>query len=272
DEAAFIRFLKIMKAEGIWVCAFTKTSVFADDERCLEIHGCTSRELAEIVAKLDVTVLVGFNAIDWDVQEKLVVSKKHNYACIRNKTLELLAEVGLNKTNPSRLGLGCSPMTHLNVDDMVVIYTYARPRNLSPIITTTMCVGPCKKEADWRGMTPFEKLPNIYAKICGWNIEHGIWTLDWLRENGIPPYPGMFCCKQIRRGACVKLNGDVTFCPGSDKILGNVVKEPMEAVLARSPHFRHTDEKERFCPAKCGKSLPDTLQTEVMAKLEKKFR
>jgi MoaA/NifB/PqqE/SkfB family radical SAM enzyme len=268
DEPTFIPFIKILREMGLDVCFFTKTSVLANDERCLSTHGCTSWELAQTLAELEVTVLVGFNAIDWSEQERQVVSPKGNYAAVRNRTLEILAEAGLNKSNPSRLGLGSSPLTVSNARDMIHINEWARTRNLYIIICPAMCVGNCKKEVVWRPITPsLDEQIRVYTEISRFNIERGIWTLDELIEKGMPPYAGMIRCTQVNCGVLWNLQGKATYCPGSDVILGDIRKDSIETILSHSPHFGKVRDKSIPCQAKYGLSMPVKLQEQVLAEL-----
>ncbi|MDD5148784.1 MAG: radical SAM protein [Candidatus ainarchaeum sp.] len=274
ENKRFLEFLRFLKKSKITPLIFTKGHVIGDDELVKKYYSdygiSTGRQLVKELKKLGAGILLGFNSFDTEIQDKMVGGVK-GYSLKRNRALELLAEAGFNKPNPTRLALIATPLTKSNYKGAFDIYKWARQRNLYTIICPTMVSGRCAKEWAWHKITPSrKKLVDLYARIYKFNIEKGIQSLKQIKEEGISPYAGATPCHQIACGMYVTLTGTVLRCPGDDvTVFGSVWKEPLEQIWKKSENCKRAGTFNCGCPPKAGKSIPENFYSEVMKKLEK---
>jgi MoaA/NifB/PqqE/SkfB family radical SAM enzyme len=268
-----LEFLKELKRLEIIPLIFTKGHVIGDDKLVKKYYGDygikTGEQLVEELNKYNVSILLGFNAISEEIQDKMVGGVK-GYTQKRNRALKILVEAGFNKGNPTRLCLATNPVTKENYDEILEIYRWGRVRNMYVVVCPTMISGRTANERIWRQITPSpEKLVNLYTEIYKFNIEKGIQTLEQIKEEGIASYAGGHPCNQIACGMYITLPGIVLRCPGDDvTVLGNIWEEPLEDIWKKSENYGRSGTFNCGCPPKFGKSIPFNLFTDVLLNLE----
>jgi MoaA/NifB/PqqE/SkfB family radical SAM enzyme len=278
ENKRFLAFLRFLHSLGITVSVFTKGHVIGSDKLAALFNSeygiTTGRQLAEELYRLGVSVIVGLNRVNASEQDAWVGVQGHTE--LRNRALEILAEVGFNKTNPSRLAIGCSPTTTENIDEMFDLYVWARRRNIYTVICPTMASA---YEDRWQSNMPsLNSLVELYTKIYRWNIKVGIDTLDKLTDDGISAYAGVAPCNQVSCGVYVTLDGIVHGCPGDDKLRhGDLNTESIVDIWERSPNRKRAGTYNCGCPAKAKKQgktikcspIPPSLFRKVLKELRK---
>lgn len=232
-------------------------------------YGITnSNELIEELKKVNASILLGFNSFDTEKQDKMVGGIK-GYTLKRNRALELLAEAGFNKHQPTKLCLAANPITHENYEEILEIYKWGRIRNLHVIVCPTMVSGRCAETADWKKITPSkDKLVDLYTKIYEFNLGRGIQTLSQIKKEGIASYAEGHSCNQVACGFYVTLGGIVLRCPGDDiTVFGDIRKKSLKEIWENCENYKRAGTFNCGCPPKIGKSIPITLFKEVMSNL-----
>lgn len=272
QDKRFLEFLRELKKLKIASSIFTKGHVIGDDvevKKWYSHYGITTGvELVKELKKLNVSILLGFNSFDTEIQDKMVGGIK-GYALKRNRALELLVKAGFNKYNPTRLCLAANPITNENYDEILEIYKWGRARNLYVVVCPTMVGGRCAKEESWNRITPsVDKLIDLYTKIYKFNLEKNIQTVKQIQEEGISSYAGGHPCNQIACGMYVTLTGKVLRCPGDDiTLFGDVWTESLKDIWLKSENHKRAGTFNCGCPPKLGKSIPINLFHEVTSRL-----
>jgi MoaA/NifB/PqqE/SkfB family radical SAM enzyme len=278
ENKKFLGFLRFLDSLGITVSVFTKGHIIGSDKLAALFNSeygiTTGRELAEELFRLNVGLIVGFNRVAAPEQDKWVGVDGHTE--LRNRAIEILAEVGFNKQNSSRLAIGCSPTTTENIAEMFDLYKWARRRNIYTVICPTMV---STFGDTWQNDLPsVDSLVELYTKIYQWNIKVGINTLDQLRRDGISAYAGVAPCNQVACGVYVTLDGIVHGCPGDDELIhGDLNTETIVDIWKKSPNRKRAGTYNCGCPAKATKRgktrrcspIPPSLFRRVMQELER---
>lgn len=273
ENYGFLKFLRFLNEQNVIPLIFTKGHVIGNDsyvEKYFGEYGITSGEhLVDELFNLNVSIMLGFNSFDDEIQAKMV-GRKPDYIHIRNRALKLFIDCGFNDSNPTRVALAANPITIWNIDEAFEIYTWARFRNLYPIITPTMISGRAKDKT-WVAINPTEEqLINLYTKIYSFNLEYNIQTYDQIIEEGISSYAGGHPCNQVATGLYVSLNGKVLSCPGSEEnIEGNIWSETLESIWSNSKNFKRAGTFNCNCIAKDGHSIPNSFYSKVLSNLKK---
>ncbi|MFA7254272.1 MAG: radical SAM protein [Patescibacteria group bacterium] len=256
ENEGFVDFLYFLDDEEIDVTVFTAGHAI---EPWLA-HGLAQIERLSLIVKFNTSNPFG---------QACMVGDGFEYPMKRNYTIQLLAEAGMNKSNPTRLGLGTSPIMKANVQEAFDMYEWAMRRNMFAVICPTMCSGRCGNDS-WMGINPdADQLVELYAHIYRFNIEYGIQTLDQIKEEGISAYAGARPCNQVGNGLYVTLDGIVRQCPGNDvDNLGDVRQTSLRQIWENSPNFSRSGKFNYGCPAKDGRSIPTGLYQKVLANIE----
>lgn len=274
EDKRFLEFLRELKMLKVIPAVFTKGHVIGDDDLVKKYYShygiSNGEELAKELKKLNVSILLGFNSFDTEIQDKMV-GGINGYTLKRNRALEILAKAGFNKFNPTRLCIAANPITNENYDEILDIYKWGRERNIFVVVCPTMISGRCGEEFAWHKITPSsEKLIDIYTKIYQFNIKKSIQTLKQIKVEGISSYAGGHPCNQIACGMYVTLTGKVLRCPGDDvTVFGNIFKESLKDIWLKSENYKRAGTFNCGCPPKLGKSIPNNLYTDVMLRLTK---
>jgi MoaA/NifB/PqqE/SkfB family radical SAM enzyme len=281
EDGQFLAFLRDLKKLDIVPSIFTKGHVIGDDalvkKHYYQQYGIsTGQELVKELVKVNASILLGFNSVDANIQNKMVgMPTEYRYTKKRNRALELLAEADLNTHNPTHLCLAVNPVTKDNYSHVLPIYKWARERNIYVIVCPTMISGSCASPSAWKKINPEpEQLIKLYLEIYKYNIEKGIQTLEKIRSEGISAYAGGHPCNQVACGMYVTWNGTVLRCPGDDTtVLGNVLETggikqgKLKEIWRSSQNFDRSGLFNCRCPPKDGNSIPKSLYTEVLERL-----
>lgn len=270
ENTRFLEFVREMTKRDVGIAIFTKGQVLGSDDKTAQFYskyGINSAlDLCQELYQLKTSVMLSFQSFDTEVQDALV--GKSGHALIRNQALENLVKTGFNSAHRNRLCLTNAPITKANADEVFDIYTYARERNIYPIIAVSMVSG---KQLDYEFLKKHDldekQKIDLWAKIYAWNIEHGIQTLEQIQAERISAMPGSHPCNQIGYGLYVTLKGEVVRCPGYTKSLGNIRTESLQSIWEKSQQFSG-----RFncgCPPKEGITIPNDLYQKVIEELEK---
>lgn len=269
ENYGFLKFIRFLKEQDVIPLIFTKGHVIGDDELVIKYFGeygiHKGKELVKELNKCNVSIMLGFNSFDDEIQAKMV-GRKPDYIHVRNRALELLVEEGFNESNPTRLALAINPVTIWNIDETYEMYQWGRLRNLYCIVTPTMISGRAKDRM-WAKITPLEeKLIKLYTDIYRFNIETNLQTIEQLKEEGISSYAGGHPCNQVATGLYVSLNGKVLSCPGGEEnVEGNYWEKSIEEIWFNSMNFNERAGKFNCgCIAKDGKSIPDNFYKKVV--------
>lgn len=273
ENKRFIEFLRFLKEMDVIPLIFTKGHIIGDDKLAKfwnSDYGISnSKELIEELKKVNASILLGFNSFDTEKQDKMVGGIK-GYTLKRNHTLELLAEAGFNKSNPTRLCLAANPVTHENYDEMFEIYRWGRVRNFYIIVCPTMVSGRCAETKAWKKITPSqEELIDLYVQIYKFNIKKGIQTLKQIEEEGISAYAGGCPCHQVACGMYITLGGIVLRCPGDDiTVFGDIREKSLKEIWMNSENYKRAGIFNCGCPPKMGKTFDYDFFKRVLSKLK----
>ncbi|MEK6885775.1 MAG: radical SAM protein [Nanoarchaeota archaeon] len=273
ENKRFIEFLRFLKEMDVIPLIFTKGHIIGDDKLAKfwnSDYGISnSKELIEELKKVNASILLGFNSFDTEKQDKMVGGIK-GYTLKRNHALELLAEAGFNKSNPTRLCLAANPVTHENYNEMFEIYQWGRVRNLYIIVCPTMVSGRCAETKAWKKITPAqEELIDLYVQIYKFNIQKGIQTLKQIEEEGISAYAGGCPCHQVACGMYITLGGIILRCPGDDiTVFGDIRKKSLKEIWMNSENYKRAGTFNCGCPPKMGKTFDYGFFKRVLLKLK----
>jgi MoaA/NifB/PqqE/SkfB family radical SAM enzyme len=273
ENFGFMKFLRFLKEQDVIPLIFTKGHVIGDDNLVFKYFGeygiYTGVELVKELNRCNVSIMLGFNSFDDEIQAKMV-GRKADYIHVRNKALQLLVAEGFNDCNPTRLALAINPVTIWNIDETFEMYQWGRLRNLYCIVTPSMIAGRAKDKT-WASITPSEeKLEKLYSDIYSFNIETNLQTIEQIEEEGISSYAGGHPCNQVATGMYVSLNGQVLSCPGSEENHeGNYWEKSLEEIWFSSENYKRSGTFNCGCIAKDGKSIPDNFYTKVLTNLKK---
>lgn len=267
ENFGFMKFLRFLKEQNVIPLIFTKGHVIGDDNLVFKYFGeygiYTGVELVKELNRCNVSVMLGFNSFDDEIQAKMV-GRKADYIHVRNRALQLLVAEGFNDSNPTRLALAINPVTIWNIDETFEMYQWGRLRNLYCIVTPSMIAGRAKDKT-WAAITPSEeKLEKLYSDIYNFNIETNLQTLEQIEEEGISSYAGGHPCNQVATGMYVSLNGQVLSCPGSEENYeGNYWEKSLEEIWLSSENYKRSGTFNCGCIAKDGKSIPEKFYKKV---------
>ena len=231
-EAPF--FLELLEKLHEWdveAAIFSKGYILGSDVYTGVFYGPTyginkARDLIARLYDLNVSILLGFNSFNKDIQEAFVGKKYSiikNYVELRDKALRWLAEAGFNKYfpgKPTRLGLIAAPIKPENIDEILKIYQWGRRRHMYPLSCPTTYSGLGRAEYDREKAMDFEAyvsaLKDLYTDIYLWSIRHGIIRIEDFQRDGVALYPGCHPCDQVAAGMYLTLEGMMIRCPGRD--------------------------------------------------------
>jgi len=276
ENGMLLKFARDLTDIGIGLSIFTKGHVLGDDNLTRRYFGWAgindAKSLAKELYSLNTSILVSCQSFYSDVQDKLVGNIK-GYTEKRNRALEILAEVGFNLSNPTRMAICTNPITKLNYNELFDIYKYARERNIYPVIAALMVSGKqfSKVFLAKYDVSDEEKI-NLFTKIYSYNIEMGIQSVNELIEDGISCLPGIHPCNQIAAGLYITSNGNVLRCPGdSMHILGNIRHRSIKDIWQNSINYKLRGTFNCKCPPKDGITLPSNIYSEVINRIKQKF-
>jgi len=250
-----IDFFTFLHEHEITPLVFTRGQVIGDDEKVRRFYGGahgvhSGRDLAKLLRKLDVSIFYGLSSIVQLINNEMVgFGKSQQYDAWCRNGLRLLIEEGFNHDNPTRLAVE-SPITNLNVAEMLVRYVLFQMLNISPCMNVYMVAG--------RAMTyglgeitdvPQDEFLDMYAGVTYFMRRMGI-------KGEIGSYAGTKECHDISNGLYLTLNGDIYPCPGYESFqnyVGRISTHTMKQIWTNNPYGRHP---QSVCPPKIGTHFP----------------
>jgi hypothetical protein len=231
ENRRFLGFLEKISDMGIKSSIFTKGHVIGSDDLAKKYNSNygieTGQELVNRLKGLDVSILLGFNSFNRNIQEKYVCSNKSsikNYVDLRDEAISRLVKAGFNKYyngKETRLALILAPIRPENMNEIFDIYKWGRLRNIYTLSCPFTSSGPSNTIRKYIGDNNTRKYKNyisnliiLYSRIYKWNIERGMTTIPRFIEEGVSLYPGCHPCTQVAAGMYVTLSGKVVRCPG----------------------------------------------------------
>lgn len=265
EEPRIIELLKELRNLDIKPAIFTKGHVLGSDHltrKYFNSHGIkTADHLIRLLKELNVSILLGFNSFNEDIQAQFIGKRLANgdsYFEVRNKALVNLVNAGFNEYVPGKatnLALIAAPIKPENVQEIFDIYRWGRRRNMYTLSCPTTYSGRGKCELKREHSMDFEAyiadLKELYVKIYKWSIVSGLISPNTFKEEGVSLYPGCHPCNQVGAGMYLTLRGKIIMCPGRDDkesvIVENIRKEKsLKDVWIRSYNYALASQKSRF--------------------------
>jgi MoaA/NifB/PqqE/SkfB family radical SAM enzyme len=277
ENELILQLARDLTKRDIGLSIFTKAHVLGDDGLISNIyakHGIfDAQTLCNEFFALKTSFLVSFQSLDTDIQDSLVGGIE-GYTYKRNRGLELLANVGFNKTCPTRLAMCANPIVKANFNELFDIYVYARERNILPVNAALMISG---KQIDddflnKNDITSKEK-EALFLKIYEYNLHNGLNSKEQIEKEGISCMPGVHPCNQIAAGMYLTSNGTVIKCPGDyGKPLGNVHNQSIIDIWREHiTNWPFVGQFNCHCPFKDGVTLNNNLYKKVLSSLFTKY-
>jgi MoaA/NifB/PqqE/SkfB family radical SAM enzyme len=257
QEPDFREAMEYIAGKGMIVVLFTAGTVLGNDNYCRKLHKMSSRELAQWMYDLGMSVFIKVDSLNHELQDK--IAGFDGFAVIRDRALELLIDVGFNKPNPTRLGLEVNVSRH-NIHEIMDIYALRTKFNVYEDVVVSMPCDALQRNKDYD--ITYDQKRDLYRSIYAFNQEHGI------PYEFISPFIGGLVCSQLGNGLYVTNRGDVFHCPGSFVHLGNVKDVSLKGI------WKQFSEKEKyhgtyFCPFREDAGIfPAHLVEELRAELE----
>lgn len=296
ENKEFLGFLREMTKMDIGVSIFSKGHVLGSDyfaKLYNEEYGIkTAKQLVKEIKKLNVSILLGFNSFDKEMQDRFTGVDKYpesseikNYTYLRDQALINLTEAGFNKykkNEATRLAMICSPIKPENINEVFSMYTWARTRNIYMLScpTTISGKGLDEYEREKKFSSHTENLIKLYSKIYIWSIKSNLISLDTFKKDGVSLYPGCHVCNQSASGLSLNLSGLVNQCPGrvdKNTIFSKNIKNEknLKSVWMNSINYKramNTDGFNYHCVARDGYSLNNDFYTQIDKNVKSRFK
>ena len=210
---------------GMWVMIFTNGSFI-------------TKEIAERLYKMNVSLIVKCNSLN-EEKEDFMVGRK-GYAKQRNNALQILMNLGFNKTSPTRLGRDLV-ITTINKSEVYDALRWCRKNNIFPIFRPLMPIGAARKLTDW--MMSKEETKDMYEKAR--EIDSKEFGLNYCLSL---PYMGGVWCRQLHYAVYVNILGEAYACTGSKKLLGNFKTQSLGSIWNSDAAKKIRDTPYESCP------------------------
>lgn len=277
ENAGFLEFLRTMSGEGIGVAIFTKGHVLGSDEKARRHFGHlgfgNALDLCRELYSLKTSIMLSFSSFTPEIAD-MRVGGVQGYSKERDAALMNLVEVGFNSQSPTRLMLCANPVMKDNYGEALSIYTFARERNIYPLLTALMT---CGKQVDREFLSlhdiSAEQKIALWTDIYSYNIRTGLQTLEQIDAEGISPMPGTHPCNQIATGMYLTAKGSVTLCTGYGIKIADI-EEGLDDAWRRVRDFWENVSRGKdcgyncSCPPKDGITIPGNLYSEVLRRLK----
>jgi len=251
ENEGFLEFLEWLKKENL------KSVVFTQGHKITPI-------LAKKLQKLNTSLMIRYDSfddkvIDYSTGIKGMKKKK-------DQALEMLADVGFNKNNPTKVGV-VAPITRYALNDIFEIYRFFRERNIYPLIPPLACAGrSILPDGSVKDDVSEEEKIILVTKIYEYNFEKGI------QFDGVSSYIGGHICTFLSNGFYLTSTGLVLRCEGDDNtVVGDIRKEPITKLWKRSENNLKFGGKYNYgCPPKAGRSIPLDFYKKIEENLKEK--
>ena len=174
----------------------------------IKVHSLVDREYQNAAVGMADRFLLGRDYFDW-----------------RNLAIQNLLAAGFADCHPTRLAFDIIAGRG-NLRELTQLQRSCRARNIMPIIITPIPIG--------RGAiaTPdsltVEQITALTTELSRIDREE-----FGIEHRSIFPYGGGVPCTIRGFGVYVKIDGQVTVCPGDDEVIGNVTTEPLSDIWTR---------------------------------------
>ena len=272
ENPDLLRLARQLSEWDIGLSVFTKGHVLGDDALAARVFARdgvkNAYSLASELFELKTSILVSFQSFKPEIQDKLV-GNISGHTDRRNRSVEILSEVGFNKCWPTRMALCVNPITKDNYDEIFDIYVYCRERNFFPAVAALMVSGKQFNSRYLEGIdVSDEDKVRLYVRIYKYNIESGIQSFETILKQGISALAGVHPCNQIASGLYLTCNGNVVSCPGdATRIIGNMRKAPLSEIWHKSDNYKRRGTFNCGCPPKSGKTIPLGFYSSVLENL-----
>ena len=203
------------------------------------IQIANSQEIVDVLVETDASVVLKYNSIDANNQDKLV--GRMGYAAIRDKALQILWEAGLNTHKPTRLALN-SLLLKANENEILELHSFCRTNNMTLIAGDYMPTGRTKngefhgekvlcsigqkQAADLSLYEPVEpwKRKMIAEKIAVKDARRGLYA-----SSSIAYVSGLPCVQAL--GICIDNQGLIWPCPARNQLIkGALIPSPIASI------------------------------------------
>ena len=209
----------------MWVVMFTNGSLI-------------TKRIAEKIFAMDVSLIVKCNSLE-EKKEDFMVGRK-GYAKQRNDALQILTELGFNKTYPTRLGRDLV-ITAINKEEVYNSLRWCRQNNIFPIFRPLMLIGAATKLTDW--MMSKEETTEMYEQAR--EIDSKEFGLNYCLTL---PYMGGVWCRQLHYAMYVNILGEAYACTGSKKLLGNFKAQSLQEIWGSDAAKKIRNTPYESCP------------------------
>jgi MoaA/NifB/PqqE/SkfB family radical SAM enzyme len=196
------------------------------------------REMAEKLAKANVSLIVKCNSMKPEIEDKMV--GRQGYAGIRNKAIRYLMEAGLNKKKPTMLGMD-AVITKINMDEVLDQLEFCRRNNIFPLFRPFMPIGGASKLKGWE--ITREETVGIFRRAQ--EMDRQKFGLEY---KMILPYIGGVWCRQLHYALYVNILGEAYACTGSKKTLGNIREQNLKEIWNSETAKRIRSTPYESCP------------------------
>ena len=194
----------------------------------------TDREFAKRVYDLSATVVLKVNTLKDDVYQNAIVAgpagrkppRAQNYFKDRNKSLEVLMELGFNDCTPTRLAFD-TIICQENVSEITEIHRFARRNNIFVLFVNYLPSG--RSAQVMHNATSREKQFQVFEEMAVIDREE-----FGIEHRACFPYAGGVPCTIRGLGLYVKIKGEVFDCPGESQPMGNVQNESFAEIWEKA--------------------------------------
>ncbi|MGD0495453.1 MAG: SPASM domain-containing protein [Candidatus Bathyarchaeia archaeon] len=291
EDRQFLKVLRYVHRLGMIPLVFTAGHVIGDDRLSNQIYGMSGSDLASLLGDLDVSVIVKVNSLKGELQnrivglpkfffkgKRIVISQKegerYDFTRFSKLCIERLIEVGLNRSNPTRLGADILVLggKYRNYEEILRMYAHFRRLNIYPLVVTFIPCGKTKwdEQREVYDVCRKEKI-DLWKRIYWWNMN----PRNKIKFEGVSAFAGGHVCRQRNFALYANVRGEVYPCPGGlfEERIGSLVgaekktlKELWESARAR--RIRRNGKDRRYNGLICRprtqlRSLPPELGDEV---------
>jgi len=196
-----------------------------------------TREIAELLLKMNIQLVVKMNSLKHEVQDYLVGVKGTGKKIM--KTLDMLQEIGYNKDN--LLGVE-SIICRQNISEMPEMWQWARDRNIIPYFEMITFQGRAKSQ-DLN--VTIDELQALFLHLL--KIDEEKYGFIWTPH---PPIAALSCNRHYYN-LVVASNGFVYPCVGVDIKLGNVRYQKLGEIIKSSPFLKSLRELNKHIHGSC---------------------
>lgn len=261
---------------------FTGGHILGNDKLAKKYHreyGITSGlELAKKLSDLGCSFVVKFLSLNPELQEKLVRKRSLNDEKVKNSGLPFvkdrdnglinLIKLGLNKNQPTRLGIDALLIKE-NYKEAVSLFSFFNKYNIFCVLNTVMDCGKTKFDLSTFDDSLYLLNPDIAKEIAA-NLYR------YCKENNIPfgdrvsPYFTSPVCAQLNHGMFVGDNGQTRACPGGPEVgnyTGGNLEEIWDSTSMKNIRDGCSGCEGHECISRSGKTYPKDLEKEVLREL-----